>query len=42
MVKAIGDYVKDFFMGLTHEQAGWTAIGTVGVIVLLAIVQDSL
>ena len=42
MVKAIGDYVKDFFMGLTHEQAGWGTIATVGVIVLLAIVQDSL
>lgn len=23
MLKFIGDKVKDFFMGLTHVQAGW-------------------
>jgi len=38
MIKVIGDYVKDFFMGLTHTQAGWVTVATVGVIFLLAIV----
>ena len=23
MLKYVGDKVKDFFMGLTHVQAGW-------------------
>jgi len=38
MIKFIGDKIKDFFMGLTHVQAGWVTVATVSVIVLLAIV----
>jgi hypothetical protein len=37
IIKSIGDVVKDFFMGLTHMQAGLLTIGVVAGIVILAI-----
>ena len=38
VIRTIGDYTKDFFMGLTHAQAGFVTVGVVTGIVFLAIV----
>ena len=38
IIKSIGDWTKDFFMDLTHMQAGWLTIGFVAGIVILLII----
>ena len=37
VIRTIGDWSKDFFMGLTHAQAGFLTVGVATGILILAL-----